>query len=598
MRPLGFISAVVVASFICASNSFGQGSKSHTPEYGIAFAGFGPLNSDIFIADADGKNAHPLSPHPALDINASFSPDGRSIIFTSMRDGTGDIYRVNIDGSGLRRLTRDPAFDDQGALSPDGRFLAFTSSRSGQADIWILDLKTGALRNLTNHPGGDFRAAWSPDGQWIAFSSDRMSRHPRSKAQFFTLQSTEVFIVHPDGSGLRQITHDDAFTGSPSWSADGKSLFCHQASIDELDNIVSARRLRGTTQIMRIDMATGGQTVLTGGKGEKWSPQQLADGRIGYVSGGPEGGVEFAGGAPGARGEIRNPRWSPDGRHMAFQRDVDTNWPPFKPWPSRDPMIRLVRMGVFPSWSEPLVIENDQTAGVLHNSILALKPDGTGQKVLFTDADRTALAPVLSRQGDRIAFGLGGFFQMVKGKSVADIAVINTDGTGLRLLTDGSGNAGFPNWSPDGKLIVYRRSTETGSSLFILDIATRASHLLTSGRHENFPTWSPKGDRIAFTSDRTGDYEIYTIRPDGTGLTQLTHSPGNEGHNSWSPDGEWIAFTSAHEGYKDEALLHPHNPQSYGDIYIMRADGSDMRMLTDDPYEEGTPSWFAVAPAR
>jgi Tol biopolymer transport system component len=406
------------------------------------------------------------------------------------------------------------------------------------------------------------------------------------------------FIVHPDGSGLRQITHDDAFTGSPSWSADGKSLFCHQASIDELDNIVSARRLRSTTQITRIDMATGGQTVLTGGKGEKWSPQQLADGRIGYVSGGPEGGVEFAGGAPGARGEIRNPHWSPDGRHMVFQRDVDANWPPFKPWPSRDPMIRLVRMGVFPSWSGPLVIENDQTAGVLHNSILSLKPDGTGQKVLFTDADRTALAPVLSRQGDRIAFGLGGFFQMVKGKSVADIAVINTDGTGLLLLTDGSGNVGFPDWSPDGKLIVYRRSTETGSSLFILDIATRTSHLLTSGRHENFPTWSPKGDRIAFTSDRTGDYEIYTIRPDGTGLTQLTHSPGNEGHNSWSPDGEWIAFTSAHEGYKDEALLHPHNPQSYGDIYIMRADGSDMRMLTDDPYEEGTPSWFSVAPAR
>ena len=87
---------------------------------------------------------------------------------------------------------------------------------------------------------------------------------------------------------------------------------------------------------------------------------------------------------------------------------------------------------------------------------------------------------------------------------------------------------------------------------------------------------------------------VYVAEDNGKGARAI-----GVGRNSHvSPDGEWIAFTSAHEGYKDEALLHPHNPQSYGDIYIMRADGSDIRMLTDDPYEEGTPSWFSVAPAR
>ena len=92
-----------------------------------------------------------------LDMNPSFSPDGRSILFTSRRNGSADIYRVGVDGSRLERLTDDPAFDDQAVMSPDGRRVAFVSSRSGQADIWILDLPSRHVRNLTNHPGGDYR---------------------------------------------------------------------------------------------------------------------------------------------------------------------------------------------------------------------------------------------------------------------------------------------------------------------------------------------------------------------------------------------------------------------------------------------------------
>jgi WD40-like Beta Propeller Repeat len=79
---------------------------------------------------------------------------------------------------------------------------------------------------------------------------------------------------------------------------------------------------------------------------------------------------------------------------------------------------------------------------------------------------------------------------------------------------------------------------------------------------------SPKGGRIAFTSDRDGDYEIYTIRTDGSDPRRLTHSPGNDAHNPWSHDGEWIVFTSARRGFKDESALHPFNPQPYGDLFV------------------------------
>jgi TolB protein len=130
-------------------------------------------------------------------------------------------------------------------------------------------------------------------------------------------------------------------------------------------------------------------------------------------------------------------------------------------------------------------------------------------------------------------------------------------------------------------------------------VATGVLKTLTSASaHDNFPSWSPKGDRIAFTSDRDGDYEIYTISPDGTDLRRLTHSPGNDAHNSWSPDGEWIVFTSVRGGFKDESALNPLNPQPNGDLYVMRPDGSDVRTLTDDQFEDGTPSWLPMSRRR
>jgi Tol biopolymer transport system component len=82
-------------------------------KYTVAYASFAPANSAEFIADSDGANARMLARDPALDSNPSFSPDGRSVLFTSRRGGTADIYRIGIDRKGLQRLTDDPGFDDQ-----------------------------------------------------------------------------------------------------------------------------------------------------------------------------------------------------------------------------------------------------------------------------------------------------------------------------------------------------------------------------------------------------------------------------------------------------------------------------------------------------
>ena len=118
--------------------------------YTLSFGSFSPLNSDIFIANADGSGARVLFANAAQEFNAVFAPDGKWIVFTSTRNGSADLYRANVDGSGLERLVGDAAYDDQAAISPDGKSVAFVSSRGGNADIFVLDLASKSVRNVTN----------------------------------------------------------------------------------------------------------------------------------------------------------------------------------------------------------------------------------------------------------------------------------------------------------------------------------------------------------------------------------------------------------------------------------------------------------------
>jgi Tol biopolymer transport system component len=97
---------------------------------------------------------------------------------------------------------------------------------------------------------------------------------------------------------------------------------------------------------------------------------------------------------------------------------------------------------------------------------------------------------------------------------------------------------------------------------------------------------------IAFTSFRDGDFEIYTIRPDGSGIRKLTNTRGNDAHLVWSPDGKWIVFSSSRKGWKEEAMLLDNGPQPYGELFAMREDGSGVRQLTDNQWEDATAAWL------
>jgi len=588
------ILSIYVLPFSEFHSNINPATNRSEPTYHIAFANFGPLNDDIFIADANGAHARPLLANPANDYNASFSRDGKWIVFTSERNGSADIYRAHPDGSGLEQLTNDPSFDDQAAFSPDGEKIAFVSSRNKQADIFILDIATKKIMNITNHPAGDFRPSWSPDGEWIAFSTDRDAQ--RIMPVFTLWHSTEIYTIRVDGSALKRRTKMDTYAGSPCWSPDGKQILFYEAALQQVRNMNTVMKVNATTQLSVINVSDNIKQTITKDTGEKIYPRWFGDGSMAYVTWGETPGIIFTNGKTKLKGNFENPSWSTDGKSMLFHREVNSGWPPYYKLYSRDPQFQLIRSGVFPCYSPSggSLICNDKTAGIHHNQIMQMNADGTNRFILFGDSIKSALAPVYSPQGDKIAFGFGRYFQSLQGPALGDIAIINSDGSHLEVLTDGKGNYGFPSWSPDGKKIVYRGATDSIMGLFIVDVETKKITKLTTNSHDNFPGWSPKGDLIAFTSKQEGNFDIYTIKPDGSDLKRLTTDPGNEAHSIWSPDGDWIAFSSGRIGFKDESALHPYNPQPYGEICVMHADGSDVRVLTDNQFEEATPAWMPL----
>ncbi len=561
----------------------------------------GPSVSDLYVANTDGSGEQRLLSVSGFDYHAIYSLDGKWIVFTSERRGYGqaDLYRVHPDGTGLDQLTDNPALDDQGTLSPDDSQMAFVSTRNThRANIWILDLETKRLRNLTGlpeiqgdpmKPDGFFRPAWSPDGKWIAFTSDRNTewKGHGNGSGWEHVQELSVYIVHPDGTGLRRITEPGICSGSPKWSADSKQIVFSEMPVESTwDARVFGLSARATSQVVSIDLATGKRTQQTSGPGLKLMPQFLPDGRIGFLTkSGKNEGIGYTSGSGTFPGSLRSPAWSPDGKRVIYEKVDYTPRPQNQLLYSWDPRYEYRYTDVFPSFSKNgllLVTSKD-----VDSSVVTMNADGSNRKVVFQAVQGAAFAPSWSPDGERIAFGYGGFLQGRR-TSGAKIVLVHRDGAGVEELTADMPNAGFPSWSADGKEIVYRSFGPKDMGLRIFNLDNHTTRALSDGS-DNLPYWSPEGTRILFTRKQGDNFDIYTIKPDGTDLKRMTTFPANDAHAVWSQDGKYILWNSGEYGFKDEAASYDNSFQPYGSIWIMNADGTGKRQLTDSHWEDAMP---------
>ncbi|MFZ1731705.1 MAG: hypothetical protein WBQ23_12625 [Bacteroidota bacterium] len=193
---------------------------------------------DIYKIHKDGSGLTVLSATAGYDAEATVSPKGDKIVFTSTRDGDPEIYTMDLDGKNVKRLTNAKGYDGGPFFSPDGSKIIFRASRPktdeelagyqelvsehlvrpSALEICIMNADGSDLRQITNNGSANFAPFMHPDGKRIIFCSNMDKSNPRN---------FDLYLINVDGSGLERLTFFDQFDGFPMFTRDGKNLvFC------------------------------------------------------------------------------------------------------------------------------------------------------------------------------------------------------------------------------------------------------------------------------------------------------------------------------------------------------------------------------------
>ncbi len=190
---------------------------------------------EIYSDRREGGDLRQLTRNGTYNAEATLSPDGSRIIFTSTMDGDLELYTMAVDGSDLRRVTHRFGYDGGAFFSPDGSQIVWRASypetakdsadyarllgqrlvRPSKLELWVANADGSGARQITQLGGANFAPFFHPDGRRIIFASNH--HDPRGR-------NFDLYLVGVDGAGLRRITHDSDFDGFPMFSPDGRKL--------------------------------------------------------------------------------------------------------------------------------------------------------------------------------------------------------------------------------------------------------------------------------------------------------------------------------------------------------------------------------------
>ena len=396
------------------------------------------------------------------------------------------------------RLTSASGVESDPVLSPDGKWFLYVSTASGNADIYLQSVGGQTAMNLTkDSPVADTEPAFSWDGDRIAFRSAR--------------DGAGLYIMGRTGDAPRRVVPGGF---DPTWSPDGKQL-----AYSSVSTIVPASRgALGALRVVNIESGEVTELTNVDALNPAWSPNGrfIAFWGMGRTPGGDSYSsqrdiwvIAATGGAPWKLTDDAHvdwtPTWTPDGSFIFFGSN-------------RGGSMNLWRIGVDPETgrarSEPQAVTTP--AGYVGFARLS----SGGDRVIYESRETTSNIYRASFDAARASIGV------------------------VAPITSGSRTFRFVDESPDGQRLVLGTSYLQQEDLFVSRAdGAELRQLTTDAFNDRWPEWSPAGDLIAFYSDRSGKYEIWTVTPSGQ-LAQLTHSADHSVlYPRWSPSGLRMTFS-------------------------------------------------------
>lgn len=457
----------------------------------IAYSHIVNGSGEVAILSLGGGEPHILTDSPADEVNPRWSPDGSRIAFAADRGGGTNIYLISPTGGAERKLveTNIPFLErvqdwymalGAAPWSPDGEELVFSRlNETGDISLWKVNLETREQTRLTTPAAGraDLSAAWSNDGTWIAFLRRESIGH-------------SIWRVPADGREPSPVLADEHFNMMPAWSPDDEHL-----------TFVSTRG--GALNLWDLELASGELTQVTAGIGNDAQPVVSGDGVIAYANWGHE--IDL------------------------YAMDPD------------DPEQEHERLTSFTG----------------SNFGGRVSPDGTG--VLYF-SDRAGL------------FSLW----------LVDRA------TGQhQQLNDKPSNDKLADWSPDGREVVFVSDRNGSVGLWVLDIETGAERPITDQvlsltlhpAEAGGPRWSPDGAAIGYLAPAEGGNTVHAVAPDGSDQRALPVSGALS--FSWYRDSRRIIYTHLAEQGTEEVELHARHLETGEEVLLLAGPIAEVEVSPD-----------------